>query len=434
MKTSLLRLVAGVVCCALLAGCNGSFFSPENAIKAPNATGIYRGVQDALEASVGEQVVLKYPLVEGTTTAFYPKDLDGDGIQEMLTFYRFPSEGEVTRIALLCNVEGSWDVLQTIDPMGNQVVNVDFCDLDGDKQDEICIGWSVSTSRSNLMTVYQTENMRLVQRASEPYTRSVVCDIDGDNISELGLANLNVEVNTSTVSFFKIKQNVFSMIGSLSLDSGVSAYGQMTAARMDDGTFGVYLDAYKGTDHMITELIYFSDGKLYNPFGGSLDGSNISTLRYCTLNVMDVNNDGYLEIPFMEILPGYLQEDLSLLHHAIRWRQYNHYIGETVRTWWYNSADGYYLEIPSEHDGKYTVVMDELEGSFGFYLVQNGLTTQRLFRIKKFTSSEYASITDPTYSVLYNDSASTWAVSIDVGGPSHLTAQAIQQAFHLIIK
>ena len=218
VKKRVCKWIAALLLPALLSGCNVAFFSPENAIHAPAATGIYQGVQAALEQAVGQNVVLKYPLVEGVNTAFFAKDLDGDGNREMLAFYRLPSEGEVTRMNVIGQVDGQWQSVQDIEPVGSEILHVDFCDLNGDKLDEICVGWSVSTARNNKMCVYQVGKGRLVQRAAEDYTNHVLCDIDNDGLQELGLALLNAELGTSTLSFHKFQNNTFATIGSPAVD------------------------------------------------------------------------------------------------------------------------------------------------------------------------------------------------------------------------
>ncbi len=434
MKIKGVRLIALAVMLSLLCGCNVAFFSPENAIHAPSATGIYQGVQAALEQAVGQTVVLKYPLVEDLNTAFCAKDLDGDGKQEMLAFYRLPSEGDVTRMNVIRQVDDEWQSVQAIEPLGSEILHVDFCDLNGDGRDEICVGWRVSTAKSNQMCVYQVEQGRLVQRASESYTNHVICDIDNDRAQELGLALLNAETGTSTISFYKFQNGAFSMIGSLGLDPSVVSYAKITAARVSEQNIGVYLDGYKGTDSTVTELIYFKAGALYNPFAGQKDASNVATLRYCPLTASDVNADGWLDIPFMERLPGHPAGDTDLTHHLICWRPYNEQIGNTAKTWWYNTADGYYLDMDSALQGNYTVLFDEAQQCYMFYACDKKKVGDRLFSIKKFTAAEFEGLTDSAYQTVHSDSVSVWAAAVEPNNSLKITLNSLKKRFQLILK
>ncbi len=434
MKTKVLRLLAIVVVLSLFSGCNEAFLSLENAIQAPAAVGIYQGVQAALEKAVGQNVVLKYPLVENVNTAFCPRDLDGDGREEMLAFYRLPSEGEVTRMQLIRYVDGEWESAQSIEPVGSEILHVNFCDLNGDKNAEICVGWSVATARNNQMAVYQMERGLLVQRASEQYISHVICDIDNDGIEELGLTFLDDEEGISTISFYKFQKGVFTMTGALGLDPSATSYTKTTVARVSDENIGVYLDGYKGADNMITELIYYKGGNLYNPFAGNKDAVNMATLRYCSLTSSDVNGDGWLEIPFMELLPGYKTGDPTLLHYLICWRPYNNQLGNTTQTWWYNAEDGYYLDMELSLQGQYTVVHDRAEQSYAFYRVEKKKVGDRLFSIKKFAAAEFEGLTVSDYEAVHNDSVSVWAVSVQENNSLGIDRSWLAKRFHLILK
>ncbi len=433
MKKSCIRLLAVLVCFGLLAGCSTTLFSPETAIKAPGSNGIYAGVQKALEAAVGQNIILKYPLVGDVNTAFSPRDLDGDGVQEMLAFYQLPSEGAVTRMNLICYQDGEWHSVQDVPPQGSDVANVEFCDLNGDGLEEVCIGWNIFTSRNNQMCIYQLENGLLVQRAAEPYTKHTVCDIDGDGVQEMALATLDAEHHTSTLSFYEIRRDEFTVLGTIELDPTAVGYAKLTAAPISNNNVGVFLDVYKGTDGMITEVVYYRAGKLYNPFAGSKDGANVATLRYSTLLCTDINTDGVLEIPFSELMPGLEVGDTDPTHHIIRWRYYSGAIGDTVDAWWYNQAEGYYLEMDTSWLGEVTVYYDPLEKEYIFYSWNQDVLGDRLFAIKTFTADQWDANANDQYRNLHENTVSVWAVALEPENPLEITYEKLQENFHLIL-
>ncbi len=458
MKTRLLRLLVSVVCCAFLVGCSGSFFSPENAIKAPPATGIYRGVQEALEAFVGKQVVLKYPIVEGKATAFYPIDLDGDEIQEVLAFYRLPNEGDVTRISLLRSTGGNWSCSKDdtinpdstenkITPKGN-VANVDFCDLNKDGKTEIFVGWQDSNGNNLQMGVYSLDPKRITMQHLEPYTKYAFCDIDGNGIQDLCLASLvkNGNDTSSMISFFTIdgKEKKFKKLDALQLDNRALEYGQLQIQVMNNGASAVYLDV-KTADGMVTELVYMAQesGKLYNPFAAEplgIDKTNTATFRYDGLETQDRDGDGIPEIPSRVKLPSLslnpvpnenqpIEDDF--FQYVIQWNQYHYDTAVPTRTWWYNRADGYYLDISPEHFGKYRVEMDP-NGRCTFLSVDDKGLPKKLFHVKRYTVSEFALVSGVTE--LHKDGEYVWAVALEPEISPQITKEALKQAFHLIAK
>ncbi len=426
---------AALVCVLLLTGCDTAFLDPEAAIRAPAATGLYAGAQDALEAAVGSNIALKYPPVRGAHSAFFARDLNGDGSRELLAFYQKRTEGAVTRVHLLrATVEGGWQSVQDLEPLGGDVADVDVCDLDGDGTEEVCIGWSVYTARNKQMCVYQLVDGVLVQRAAEAYTRYVICDMDNDGQNELGLALLDTEKQTSSVSFFKMQDGALSGIGSLMLDGTVTAYARMTAASITAQTAGVYLDAYKGNAVTITELIYFKAGKLYNPFASSKTGSNIATLRYCVLTAGDVNADGVMEIPFSQVMPGYEEDDTDPAHHMICWRYFNGRISDTVNVWWYHPAGGCYLELDSNWAEQVTVTGNADEDGYTFYAYDGKTVGQPLFSLKTVSAARWEADPDPALSVLYENETTVWVARVWQDNAYGITAAQLADKFHLIIE
>lgn len=445
MKSNRLKALCIMLFLALLVGCSEVAVSPENALRAPGAAGIYRGVQAALEQAVGEDIVLKYPLVGDTNTAFASCDFEGDGVQEMLAFYQLPAQGAVTRVNLIRQNNGVWQSVQDIEPAGSDIANVEFCDLNNDGVIELCLGWSIYTSRNNQMCVYQMDKGMFIQRAAEAYTKHVVCDIDQDKVPELGLALLDTTANTSGITFYQLEENEWSVLGALSLDHGVSSYAKIAAGGATFQNMGVYLDAYKGTDNTITELIYYKNGQLYNPFASSVDASNIATLRSCNLTSADVNNDGAIEIPFMEALPGYDADPLadedkdssrqvSIVQNLICWRGYNGNIGDPTVLWWYNPADGYYFEIDGGWQGEFTAMYHPAEEEYAFYVWNGQSIADPLFRVRSFTETQWENEKHAEYRQVFTDGATIWAIAMNEKNSLGLTFETVKKSFHLILQ
>lgn len=445
MKKRILHLLCLLVCFALFTGCSEVAVNPQTAIKAPGAVGIYRGVQDALEQAVGKNIVLKYPLVGNTNTAFAPCDFEGDGVQEMLAFYQLPAEGAVTRVNLIRYIDGDWHSVQDIEPAGSDIVNVEFCDLNNDGMIELCLGWNIYTNRNNQMCIYQMDNGMFIQRAAEAYTKHIICDIDQDKVPELGLALLDTAVNSSNITFYELNQNEWGVLGALLLDRGVSSYAKITAGGVGFQGMGVYLDAYKGADSTITELVYYKGGQLYNPFASSVDASNIATLRYCKLTSTDVNDDGTLEIPFMEALPGYEAEEeqeqspeavkqTDISQHLICWRAFTGKIGDPVTMWWYNPAGGYYLEIDGGWQGEFTVLYHADRKEYAFYGWNGQAVTDRIFSLRSFTAEDWDARNQSEYTQIYTDGTTVWAVSMVTDNGAGVTFEMVKNSFHLILQ
>ncbi len=413
-----------------LCGCSGSLLKPEYSLRAPAAAGLYRGVQQALQAAVGDDIVLQYPSVRGVQTAFTPQDLDGDGVEEILAFYQRRSEGMLTHVNVMRQTDDGWQTAQDLEPIGD-VADVDFCDMNGDGLKEVCIGWVIYTSRTNQMCVYEVENGLLVQRATEAYTRYAVCDINSDGVDELALALLDPSRQASLLSFYKMEKGALTGLGTLSLDGSVVSYAALTVANVTSQTVGVYLDAYKATDTMITELVYFRGGRLYNPFASSQDGANVATLRYCSLNCTDINGDGVLEIPFSQPMPGYPQEDREPTHHFVYWRFFNGQISDAVALWWVNAGEGYTLSLDAAFQDTLTARYDDAAGCYDFFDYHNGEAHSLLFHLRRFSAGEFEEAAGD-YRALAENERYVWAAAVEPAGEQTISFERLTEGFQLI--
>ena len=141
-----LRAAGCLLACLLLCGCSSvRFLTPMETLQAPRSDGHYEGVRDALEAAVGNNIVMKYPKGDDGVASYMTADLDGDGADEVLAFYRQNTEGATTRIHLLRqNKDGKWVSVQDIGSSGVELDTVQFADLDNDGIPEVVTGWSLT--------------------------------------------------------------------------------------------------------------------------------------------------------------------------------------------------------------------------------------------------------------------------------------------------
>ena len=74
----------------------------------PSLTEEQAKLNDALKSVIGDSFYLKYPMNEGSNSAFMFCDLDEDGTEEALAFYSVREDENGTRINIMKNTGGSW--------------------------------------------------------------------------------------------------------------------------------------------------------------------------------------------------------------------------------------------------------------------------------------------------------------------------------------
>jgi len=288
--------------------------SPTDLLAPPGLTGDKLEIQRAFEASVPEKsgIILQYPTAGDYRSAYVLKDIDGDGQDEAIVFYTLKSDESTVRVNVLDRVGDVWKSVYDEPGYGAKVISIDFDDLNKDGHMELLTCWSIfETTTAKTLTIHSVTKddagvLELDALVNQSYTYRAVADMDSDGFNEVlvtWLDNTDQNLPKSYASLLKqAPDGTISQIGqNVSLDASVSAYHSLKLETTADGKSIAFLDAYKGDDAMITEVIWWDDTEraLVAPLLDSDTLSNSLTLRSPAVPSMDIDKDGAMEIPII---------------------------------------------------------------------------------------------------------------------------------------
>ena len=132
-------------------------FQPvDSLMRPPKVEGENLSIQLAFEEKIGTDYVLKRPLRGNYRNAYTFIDLTGDKNNEVIVFYSKSDSLGIVRMNVLRNIEGKWKSIADFQSVHNDILEVEFADLNGDGNKEIIVGWSVfQDSYSKLMIIYE---------------------------------------------------------------------------------------------------------------------------------------------------------------------------------------------------------------------------------------------------------------------------------------
>lgn len=358
------------VCCLSFSSCNYLNSDMDGMLRPPKPTGELYEIQQALEKNVVGGILLKYPQTGDYRSAFILHDSDGDGEDEALAFYILESEqADKTaklHVSLIDRADGVWKPMTEL-LLSGTVNQVSFADLDGDGRDEILIGWTQYTTLEKKLSAYTLREGGLIQRIQENYTQYAVCNlIPGRSQPQLLLFNLSTADKAASAKLISLGMSGVQEEGTVSLDGTVTSYQAPRAGRLKDGTPAVYVDAYKGTAAMITEIVYYTEviqeseenlqpmSRLVSPFHDNVTRVNDITRRPAAVS-RDVDGDGVLEMPLMTPLPGYDSTADSEKLYLTTWRNYDGKRFTNVYSAFMDYENEYFLRFPSQWQGDSTV-------------------------------------------------------------------------------
>ncbi len=383
MVKRLAAMVLAAVLCLLLTACSG-VGTGENLLSPPEPSGEYALISSALKESVTGKYTLKYPTKGDYRSAIIVSDLNGDKTNEAIAFYSTTTDNTVTvHINFILKQNGVYKSVGDIKIIGSDVECVEFADLDKNGNTEIIVGYNIYGNVEKQVAVYEFKGNTPVQKCLEKYTEFIVCDLDADGVSGLFIADLNSADKTAVAKLMQVSDGGIVQTGSCPLDGNVTSYFAPQLTKLESGRPAVYIDAVKGTG-MLTEVVYYENGKLTNPFFDPETQVTQATYRESLVTCRDINSDSILEIPMLSPLPAASNLMLTDGISVTKWCVPKENSLIVVRSMLMNYTDGYSLRIPDKLSGKFCVMKktDSRLRVFYFYDEESGKATGELFRMQ----------------------------------------------------
>lgn len=384
-----LAVIMAFCMAVILCGCD-LFEDANELLSPPELTGEMAPIAKALEKSAGSDCDLKYPAEGEYRSAIVLEDINGDAIYEAFAFYS-TSDDEMTNMHInaICQIDGKWTSVADQTIVATGVEKVEFCDLDGDDNKEIVVGWDVNGTSEKQLSLFTFENNILTQQLLQSYTGFLCCDLDENQKNELFVHLLNTSEKTNKAMVFGYNKTDIEQTAYCVMDASVKSASKPILATLSNGQKAIYIDEIKGVGS-VTEVLYFSQGELVNPLLDDENSfENISTVRAASLETQDINGDGTIEIPIASDLPNAISDGEKLYY--TNWCSFNGELLSVKLITIVNTVDGYYLTVPSTMVG-YVAVLKDTENhirKFYHYDPENSSLGKELFTITAIKTSKW---------------------------------------------
>lgn len=382
-------LVCITLLCLLLSGCSTIGIDVENQLLPPKNNGEQEALQTALEAYIVSQTpkgassnfTLQYPTEGNYLTPFVMLDemvlptlvtpepqtdeskstVANDWSDTALAFYSMDTVGAKVHINLLKKQEnGTWQSIADIEGDGEEVVQLEFGDINGDHAPELLIGWKMYNTKDKSLKVYSLLQSLNVFPFSDSYTAMTVGDFTLNGADDLLLVKVSSGEKAVTAQLFTYRNGQIMPSGSTALDSDIRRFGTNLTAKLSETVVGVYWDCYKDPDTTVTELIYWQNGELFSPFCDKAFFLTTLTAREIELSCRDIDGDGTVEWPVCERMSAGIVPAKEEPVWKTTWMSYDFVHGTTVEkaTGIVNVPGQYMLKYAAEWPEEITAVYD----------------------------------------------------------------------------
>lgn len=340
------QMLALAAALLLLAGCSG--LSAEELYRLPEATEDYHALQAALNTVLEEGYQYTAPTAGTRQEPVQLVDLDGDGVDETVAFFRDTETGDV-KVYVFSKEDGIYTVM-AVDGAGSGVAMVDYADLDGQGDLELVVTYQVSEAVTQALQVYHYEAGSVLSILSDSCSRYELADLDGDGLMELFSFTSGGAESPATVKYYDSTEGQLGRGQELRLTFPYENLRRLQTAQLEDGVSAMLATGASGDGRLSTDVFLVQGTELTAlDLKKDVNRGMSADFAYPT----DIDGDGAVEFPRVELLPAQIID--STLPSAVRWYGVDSQGTCESQLVTYPSASGdWYLTFPETWDGAVT--------------------------------------------------------------------------------
>lgn len=343
-----------LLACLLLAGCRMDS-TMEELFTLPRLPTEYTTLSRQLDQLLSEGYEYMAPTSGRNIQSLQMVDIDGDGRDEALAFFRLNNGEKPLKIYVFHSREDSYELTSIIESSGTAIDSIYYEDLTGDGRKELIVGWKISADVQTV-TVY---DMRPgpVQLMQSNYTRLSFQELNGDGIPSLLLLRTNSD-NQPVAEFCSWQEGSLSVSHRCALSSTMAELnqGSVVTGKLDQDTPAVFITGINSQGNAVTDiLVWQEDAGLVNAALDRSTGLSAATAPYRQLTPQDINGDGITELP----RPDSSVSDTKQADGMVFWEQYRPDGLATVERTYHCLSGGWYFILPEDWTGEVTALASD---------------------------------------------------------------------------
>ncbi len=421
------RLLGVLLCAALLSGCVPGAFD-ESLYRLPKLPAEYESLEKLIDELTASGAEYAAPTSGGNLQSVQMVDLNGDGGEEAVAFFRRAGDEKPMKIYIFRAVGDSYESYRVIEGTSSSIYSVSYVDLDGDGWREILAGIRSDLDVQNL-SVWSVASDVPRQLLLTGYSRYAARDMDGDGRQELIVLRSDEE-NYVVADGYAWDGAELALGSSLRLSATLAELGRLTAGTLSGGENALFITSVTEDSAAVTDVLALDGGALRNVTGGAAG----ERVRFLDLYPADVNGDGVTEVPEPHPFPQ--TEPESPVYYRIRWRQYDAEGGSSVvRETYQDTQAGWSLSLP-ESWGQ-DVAVSRTGGAEGSTVTFSRLgedAPEDFLTVYAFTGYNRTALSSRSGRITLSKQAEvTYAAELYDGGADMIDEQTLRESFNLIV-
>ena len=306
MKKCRLLLAAGLL--MFLTGCFSQ--SVEEFYAPPKAPDDYLKLDNEINKVLTQGGEYAAPLSGELTQKVQLQDLDGDGVQEAIAFFRVSADERPLKIYIYRQVGENYEVAAVIEGSGNAIDSIYYENLDDSPSKELIVDWETAGQRHSL-AAYSIDRYEVLELMRTDHAGFQIYDVDGDGQKEILVLQMAAGevgqaesfVNSapgSRVEVYNFRDGILELDASAPLSNGVEKLVSMKTGYLQNMAPALFVTSTYAENGQITDIFAWKNGGLENVTLEPDTGESDSTIRWSTEvestkeSYTDINHDGIL--------------------------------------------------------------------------------------------------------------------------------------------
>lgn len=344
-----LILLAGLLLC--LSGC--MFRGADELFELPRTSESNQKLQERVQSAIGTGSGIS-PISGSNTQTLQLVDLDHDGVQEAVAFYRDSSAEWPLKIAIFKQDDtGNYALYAQIEGAGTDIESIEYKNLVGDPALEILVSWQV-TPTVHTLAAYSVGERQVAELLRSGYTRYLATDLSGNNKTELMLVQIDsASPMSNRVELYTDTGGVLEFHSSAPLSDGILSLQALELGYLKEKLPAFLVTSECSENKYVTDIFALGDTGLRNITFDEATRQSKSTLRHHTgVLPEDINEDGLTEIPMTSVIHSYQKPGGAENFWKVNWMQFDKTGAATLAMGTYhNNSDRWYLELPPQWAG-----------------------------------------------------------------------------------
>ena len=426
MRQRALLWALGMLLCAALAGC-AARPADDTLFRLPKLPAEYESLEALIDELLAGGAEYAAPTSGSNLQSVQMVDLNGDGEEEAVAFFRRSSDERPMKIYVFRSAGDSYEQYCVIEGTSNSIYSISYVDLNGDGWREILAGIRGDLDVQNL-AVWSVAGGEPRQLLLTGYSRYAARDMDDDGRQDLIVLRSDEE-SSAVADYYTWNGTELALDSSLRLASTVAELSRLTAGTLLDGETALFVTSVTEDNAAMTEVLTVSDAALRRVAGGARG----EAARFLDLYPSDVDGDGVTEVP--EPIPFRQLAPEDPVFYRIRWRRYDAGGGsEIARETFQDTQSGWSLTLPESWGQNVTVSrMSGADGGAVTFLSLGGAEPEPFLTIYAFTGYNRTALSSRAGRItLLRQAEVVYAAEITGDGAELIDEQTLYENFSLV--